>query len=109
MVENDDAAGCVTGLSAFALTWALGWPTGALRAAVAMKGWEWFVADTFDVPGLGFVPAWGLFFLVGFATMRPDLTPDDRSPYHLAAISLGSSVIFSVLAFVSLLILASLR
>lgn len=89
--------------------WLLGWFSGAVRAAVAMKAWEWFVTDTFGVPSLGFIEAWGLFLLVSFATATLDTKPDDRPPGELAVTGFFLSLLFSGVAFVSLLILAGLR
>lgn len=94
---------------ALVITWVLGWGTGAVRAAVAMKGWEWFVADTFDAPQLGFVEAWGFFILVSFATMQLHHGQDPRRPLEVAAHELLSSLLLSCMFFLSLVILAGLR
>lgn len=87
--------------------WVLGWPTGAVRAAVAMKGWEWFVADTFGAPELGLIEAWGLFLLASFAVMH--MSGDDkRRPLTLMVEGVVFSLLMSAVAFVSLLILVTL-
>jgi len=90
--------------------WVLGWFSGAVRAAVAMKGWEWFVVDTFGAPPVGFFEAWGLFLLVSFATMHVDTsTSSDRSPSELAVTGFLMSLLMSGVFFASLVILAGLR
>lgn len=88
--------------------WLLGWPSGALRAAVVMKGWEWFVTDTFGTPSLGLIEAWGLVLLVSLATMSHP-GEDSRPPLRLMVHGFLLSVVLSGVVFLSLLILAALR
>jgi hypothetical protein len=89
--------------------WVLGWPSGAVRAAVAMKGWEWFVTDTFGVPELGFVEAWGLFMLVSFATFQFTGDDTEKRPAVVLGEAIAASLFISAFTFVSLLALVSLR
>lgn len=88
-------------------TWILGWGTGAVRAVVWMKGWEWFVASTFAVVTLSFIEAWGLSVLATFATvqLRFDGGPQRIGPWGRAA----ASLIVSGMFFLSLLILSGFR
>lgn len=96
---------CLVAIVAYVLSF----PSGAVRALVAMKGWEWFVADTFGAPTLGFVEAWGLFLLISFATLHPDLTDDDTAPGVLMFRGFFLSLLLSALMFLSFLLLASIR
>lgn len=90
--------------------WILGWPTGAVRALVAMKGWEWFVADTFGWYQPSLVETWGLFGLISFATLQIDTDPDDgTSNWIRAATGLTQSLVASGIWFLSLLILSGFR
>lgn len=107
--ERTDEQAAIEGcLVAVPLGWVLGWGTGAVRALVAMKGWEWFVADTFGLPVLSFVQAWGLFVLVSFAVLRIESGKNEplQSPIRVAIIARVMSLISSGLAFTSLLILS---
>lgn len=104
-VDSTGAEGCF----ALVLGWTLGWFTGGVRAAVAMKGWEWFVADTFGVPQVGFVEAWGFFLLVSFAVTLHPPTSDDKRPYVVMAEGLLFSLLMSGLVFGSMAILAGFR
>lgn len=98
------------GRYAMIIGWILGWPTGAVRALVAAKGYEWFVADTFGVRPLSLVQAWGLFLLISFATISIDSDGNDkRRPLVIMLTGLITSLLFSGLAFVGLLILANFR
>lgn len=102
MTKTTTDGGCI----AIALAWILGWATGALRAFVFMKGWEWFVADTFNVPELHFIQAWGLVYLVGFATWQQNpVTESKVDPIVSAILALVTSVVWSTFAFVAMLIL----
>lgn len=79
--------------------------SGALRAGVFAKGWEWFVADEFGLPGLSLLTAWGISFLISFLVWFPrtaDDSPDGMTGWL-------QSVLFSVLAFASLLLLVQFR
>jgi hypothetical protein len=105
MASEDATEGCVV----FVLGWLLGWGTGAVRAAVAMKGWEWFFADTFGAPALGFVEAWGFFLLVTWVTMQLPTGQDKRRPAEIMVSSLAASLAMSGLVFVSFVILAGFR
>lgn len=97
-------------LGAVLVAWVLSWPSGAVRAAVAMKGWEWFVADTFGVSELGFIQAWGFFLLISFATFHVSATPaSDKRPGLLVLEGFFISLTWSVIGFASLLVLVSLR
>lgn len=108
-MSADEVAG-KAGPGLLLAAWVIGWPSGAVRAAVAMKGWEWFVADTFGAPEVGLIEVWGLFLLVSFATshLSPSSAPE-RSPGVLIAERFLSSLLLSALTFVSLLVLVSLR
>lgn len=109
MTDTDDRSfeGCLALLGA----WVLGFGTGAVRAAVWMKGWEWFVVDTFGAPPLGFVEAWGLSVLVSFATMQLQSGDgeDPRRPYRIMATSVLTSLVLSGMVFAALAILAGFR
>lgn len=96
-------------MRAVILGWILGWGTGAVRAVVLMKGWEWFVADTFGVPTIGFVATWGLSMLIAFATMHWNPSGNKERPYVVMATGLILSLILSASCFVSLLILSGWR
>ena len=97
------------GCAALVLGWTHGWGTGALRALVFMKGWEWFVVDTFGAQTLSFVQSWGLFMLVNFATYQLNAEHSKARPLIAMLANLITSLMWSGLAFVSLLILAGLR
>ena len=96
------------GCAAFALGWTLGWGTGALRALVVSKGWEWFVAGTFGATALSFFQVWGLLLLVGLVTSHfsPTDAKNDVGPLPAVVSGLLTSVTTSVIYFVSLLILS---
>lgn len=101
---NDPLEGCFAAI----IGWTLGWGTGAVRALVAMKGWEWFVADTFDLPTLSFVQTWGLFMLINFATFQFTHSNDKRRPLESVMSNLINSLLMSGFFFISLFILSSL-
>lgn len=109
MLDAAETTSPYEGLVAPALGWLLGWGTGAVKAAVAMKGWEWYVVDTFDAPSVGFIEAWGLWLLVSFVTLRLSSGKDDRRPMKMMVESVISSLALSGLFFVSLFILAGYR
>ena len=94
---------------AFSLGWTLGWGTGALRALVVAKGWEWFVADTFGVTALSFFQVWGLLLLIGLVTSHfsPTDAKNDVGPLPAVVSGLLTSVTTSAIYFVSLLILSA--
>lgn len=99
------ADSCIAGL----IGWVLSWPVGALRAVVAMKGWEWFVADTFDVPTVSFIQAWGLFMVIAFATFQLDtkVDPNARKPIEEVSKALSMSVLWSGMYFLGFWILSA--
>lgn len=97
------------GCAALAVAWLISWPSGAIRALVAMKGWEWFVTDTFGAPSLGLIEAWGLFLLISFATLQYHHDADDRTLPVMVAEGFFMSLVMSTIAFTSLLTLVTLR
>lgn len=101
---NNDTDGA---FGALLVGWILGFPTGALRAAVAMKGWEWFVADTFGAPEVSFFQAWGIAMLVSFATIHFSGTKSEYTPYQSVFVGLFLSVLLSCVSFVSFAVIAS--
>lgn len=78
--------------------------SGALRAGVFAKGWEWFVADEFGLPHLSLLQAWGISFLVSFLVWLPH-GDEDSDPL----LAFCASVLLSVFTFVALLILVQFR
>lgn len=99
-------AAAIEGCAALILGWVLRWGTGAVHAAVAMKGWEWFVADTFGLPTLSLIQAWGLFALISFATYQFHDTESEYTPFAALGRNLALSLLLSGFAFVGLLILS---
>lgn len=92
---------------AFVFGWTLGWATGALRALVAMKGWEWFVADTFGLPTLSFIQTWGLFMLISFAVWQFTSSAKNKNSALVQVLSgLLSSVLVSGFFFLAIFILS---
>lgn len=96
-------------MSVALLTWILGWGSGAVRALVLMKGWEWFVADTFDVPGLGFIQTWGLWLLISLTTVHLTASDDKRLTIAYAFTTTLTSLVLSGIWFASIIILAGFR
>lgn len=96
-------------MSALAVRWILGWGSGAVRAVVLMKGWEWFVTDTFGAPAVGFIEAWGLGLLVSFATVLLPKSEPSTQPMKDAIESIVASLFLSGLFFLSMLILVGFR
>lgn len=95
------------GCAALVLAWCIGWLTGGVHAFVAMKGWEWFVADTFNVQELTLAQAWGLWLMVWFATMSVDVNKDrDPRPLYTVVLSAFTSVILSGFALSSFWVLS---
>lgn len=104
-VTDKEAQEIAEGCLALPLAWVLGWGTGAVRALVAMKGWEWFVSDTFGVRELTFIQAWGLFMLIAFATFQYNQEKSNHKPFYGAAYGTALSLVVSGFAFSSMLIL----
>lgn len=109
MTDNGETGTAAEGCIALLCGWVLGFGSGAVRAVVWMKGWEWFVVDTFGAPSLAFVEAWGLSVLVSFATMQLQNDQDQRRPYRIMAVSVLTSLVLSGFVFTSLAILAAFR
>lgn len=106
--KTDEAVRGLEAIAALFIQWALGWGTGAVRALVIMKGWEWFVSDTFDVTTLSFIQAWGIALLVSFLTISISRTASDgRRPLTIVRMNVFSSLMLSWIYFVSLLILSA--
>lgn len=108
-MSTDNEAVPYEGCVAIALGWILGWGTGAIHALVAMKGYEWFIADTFGVPALPFIQVWGLFMLISFATYQFTDSGNNRRPFAVLVLGVYHSLLLSGFFFVSLLILAGYR
>jgi hypothetical protein len=92
------------------LTWVLGWGSGFVRAAVLMKGWQWFVADTFDVQTINIVEAWGMWILVVAATAKISGDRDtEPTTFRDVGLRIFSSLFLSGMLFLSMIILAGFR
>lgn len=102
-------AGPGEGCAALAIGWTLGWGTGAFRALVTMKGWEWFVADTFGVRTLSFIQAWGLLLLINFTTyqLSSSSSKNESGPFPTMVAGIISSLLWSIFGFTTLLILTA--
>lgn len=73
-----------------------------------MKGWEWFVADTFGIQTLSFIQTFGITLLITFATINIDTSQETtkKNLVYVAILDRVTSVIMSGIYFLSLWILS---
>lgn len=94
--QNPGLAGTVV-LVTFAILLSL--ISGPIAGAVLAKGWEWFVVDTFGLPGISVAQAWGLRLLSGFVVHTPTDDDDRITPAETTVTNFLMSLTRSAMAF----------
>lgn len=83
----------------------------AVAALVLMKGWEWFVADTFGVRVLTFAQSWGVLLLARFVSNETAAPPSSdgngKPPSELLAGAVSRSLARSFGVWLVMYILSS--
>lgn len=106
---KNKGCGHLLGLTGFVMV--SGWISGAFHALTISKGWEWFVADTFHVPAISFVVAWGLSILVHLLTYvyRPTETDSEKPAFIVAVTGTLTSILLSLSSLFALWVLVQFR